>query len=125
MKTTIVTKESLAQMLATRNPSFVIGRALLAIYNRQTYQEQSGTATIANNGIGFSKPDARLGSIGARMFKAHGELQPWLVKVWMKPASDGFPRICKYVRQLDEIAISRGYFFPILSLSSLLISQHV
>lgn len=98
----IVTKEWLAAKVAA-NPSHVIGRALLAIYNNQTAQEQSFTSTVQRNGIGFSKPDARIGSIGARMFKAK-KLEPWVIAIWQKPAKDGLPRICKYADQLNMIA---------------------
>jgi hypothetical protein len=106
MKTKIVTKEWLAAQLAVATPErkqFIIGRALLAIYRNQTGEEQSRTHTRFNNGIGFSKPDARTGSIGARMFKA-GKMEQWVVDVWMKEASDGKPRICKYANQLNTIA---------------------
>lgn len=101
----IVTKEWLAEKVK-ENPHRVIGRALLAIYQRQTYQEQSATATRVHNGIGFSKPDARIGSIGARMFNAN-KLAQWVVDVWLIPAKDGLPRICKYANQLNDIAVSR------------------
>lgn len=99
----VVTKEWLATKIK-ENPIKVIGRALAAIYKNQTAIEQSTTATRVNNGIGFCKPDARVGSIGARQFNAHGTLDAWLVKIWMQPAKDGYPRICKYASQLQDIA---------------------
>lgn len=98
-----VTKEWLAARV-NANPSKVIGRALLAIYSSQTEAEQSSSATRFKNGVGFSKPDARVGSIGARMFQAHGVLDSWLIKLWVRPSKDGLPRICKYAGQLNEIA---------------------
>lgn len=85
----------------------VVGRALLAIYSNQTNAEQSNTATIQRNGVGFSKPDARVGPIGARMFKSKGVLAQWVLNIWLKPAKDGNPRICKYADQLNTIAESR------------------
>ena len=106
MKTTTkpeVTKDWLAEKIK-QDPARVIGRALLAIYKRQTFSEQATTSTKIQNGIGFSKPDARVGTIGARMYQAHAKLQDWVVDVWSKPAKDGYPRICKYVGQLDEVA---------------------
>jgi hypothetical protein len=100
-----ITKEWLANKLQDQQQrEKVIGRALLAIYKNQTMQEQDATCTTNKNGIGFCKPDARVGSIGARMYKAHGKLATWVIDVWMRPAKDGMPRICKYWQQLDQIA---------------------
>ena len=87
-----------------RNHERVIGRALLAIYKNQTQSEQDQTITKVCNGIGFCKPDARVGSIAARMYKAHAKLDQWIIDVWMRPAKDGKPRICKYAAQLNDIA---------------------
>lgn len=105
----VVTKEWLASRIAI-NPNKVIGRALAALYKNQTNTEQSYTqgATIQKNGIGFAKCDARIGTIGARMFNAHGNLQPWVIEVWTRPAKDGFPRICKYAGQLQAIAEAKA-----------------
>lgn len=98
-----VTKDWLASKIK-ENPSRVIGRALLAIYKNQTSSEQQTSSTKIHNGIGFSKPDARVGTIGARMYQAHAKLDQWCIDVWMKPARDGYPRICKYANQLEAIA---------------------
>ena len=98
-----VTKEWLAAKIK-EDPSRTIGRALLAIYKNQTLNEQSASSTIVQNGVGFCKPDARVGTIGARMYKAHSRLDQWCIDVWMKPARDGYPRICKYADQLNAIA---------------------
>ena len=91
----------------------VIGKALLAIYERQTYDEQRSSSTRLDNGVGFSGPDARIGSIGARMFKAgtlHDEKNAWVIQVWMRAAKDGLPRVCKYAAQLDKIAQQKQDF---------------
>lgn len=101
-----ITKEWLANKIK-ENPNKVIGRALLAIYRNQTSREQSHASTMVQNGVGFSKPDARVGTIGARMFDSHGTLQEWVIKVWSTPAKDGFPRICKYAGQLQVIALAK------------------
>lgn len=101
-----VTKEWLAAKIAT-DPSKVIGRALLAIYRNQTALEQSNSTTRFSNGIGFCKPDARVGSIGARMYEAHARIEPWVIEVWARKAKDGYPRICKYVEQLNAIATAK------------------
>lgn len=100
-----VTKQWLASKLeAKETRAKVIGRALLAIYKNQTLNEQVETITKVNNSIGFCKLDARVGSIGARQYKAHAKLDQWIIDVWMRPAKDGYPRICKYVSQLNDIA---------------------
>lgn len=98
-----LTKEWLAAKVAAQ-PARAIGRALLAIYNKQTDSEQHSTATKHSNGRGFSKPDARVGSIGARQYAAHQTLDEWVVSIWAKPAADGYPRICRYIGQLSAIA---------------------
>ena len=102
----IITKEWLAKKIQ-ENPTKVIGRALYAIYKNQTSVEQNNATTNIRNGIGFSKPDARVGTIGARQFSSHATLQPWLVRIWITPTKDGFPRICKYAGQLNEIALRK------------------
>lgn len=109
----IVTKEWLAERLKRDDRQMVIGRALAAIYERQTQDEQRATHTKINNGVGFSKPDARIGSIGARMFKS-GKLQQWVVDVWMRPAKDGLPRICKYASQLNDIAENKKQYEAVI-----------
>ena len=101
-----VTKEWLATQVRV-DANKVIGRALMAIYKRQTQAEQQATTTKNQNGIGFSKPDARVGSIGARMFMSHGRLDAWIIQRWTRPTKDGMPSICKYAKQLDEIAEER------------------
>lgn len=99
-----VTKGWLAKRLELGDFKRVIGKALAAIYSRQTDAEKSYTVTRMDNGIGFSKPDARVGSIGARQYKDRGFIDGWVAEVWMTKAKDDLPRICKYARQLNEIA---------------------
>jgi len=101
-----VTKEWLQIQLRV-DTQRVLGRALMAIYKRQTSAEQSTNATKHNNGVGFSKPDARIGGIGARQYMDGGKVQPWVIDIWMYPAKDGLPRICKYAAQLDEVRKER------------------
>lgn len=103
----IVTREWLQEQLNIR-PTYTIGRALCAIYQLQTREEQNGGYTKFNNGIGFSAFDADLGTRCAEYFKQHGKLESWMVKIWSAPAKNGFPRICKYTRQLNEIAVMRA-----------------
>lgn len=102
-----VTKEWLMIQLQIDTQK-VLGRALLAIFKRQTWDEKSMNKTKNNNGVGFSKPDARVGCVAARMYMVYGRLDKWMVDVWMMKAKDGYPRICKYASQLNDIAKERA-----------------
>lgn len=104
----IVTKQSLQAMLAdeAKRP-VVIGRALSALFERQVESEQASNDTHVTNNVGFSSADAKQGSITAKTFRKRGTLLDFQVEYWMKARKDGTPRICKYHRQLNEIAMLR------------------
>lgn len=77
-----------------------VERAIVAIYQRQTADEQSAGDTKHSNGIGFNGADARLGSYYARWILSGRNLTGnHLVKA--RNMSH------KYVRQLVEIATAR------------------
>lgn len=101
----VVTKDWLSAKIA-ENPTKVIGRALVAIFNRQTADERNRNTTQNNNGVGFTQGDARIGCIGAKYFLKHGTLEDWQLKIWLMPNGKGQPRIVKYSNQLNEIAKS-------------------
>jgi hypothetical protein len=106
----LVTKDSLRDMLNDSRKEFVaavIGKALVRIFERQTASEQNTMATNQDNGIGFTGADAFGGSITAKYFIKHGTLLGWQVARWTKLVKDGYPRICKYHRQLNEIALQK------------------
>lgn len=102
----IVTKKYLVDRIA-KDPAWVIGRILVAIFNRQTSEEASNNLTKFHNGVGFSSNDARLGCIGAKYFIKHGTLTDGLMKGWLKLDKHGFPRITKYAQQLNDIAMTK------------------
>jgi hypothetical protein len=102
----IVTKEWLANKVK-HNPRFTIGRALVAIFRLQTENEKDSNVTKFHNGVGFSSNDARLGCIGAKYFIKHNTLTDGLMKGWLKLGKDGLPRITRYARQLNKIAIHK------------------
>lgn len=102
----LVTKEWMVTKLA-KNPVHVIGRALLAIFNNQEPEEKNAEATLLLNGIGFTAFDAELGTKCARHYAEKGTLEAWMVKVWMQPDAKGFPKIAKYHRQLNDIAVNK------------------
>ena len=104
----IVTRDSLVALLA-KNPERVVGRALVAIFKAgQTESERSGNTAEVFNGVGFSGADARSASITAKYFIKHGKLLDWQVEQWTKPAKNGYPRLCKYAKQLDAIAQAKA-----------------
>lgn len=107
MAKAIVTKDSLKTMLANPNRAFVarvVGKALVHIYNRQTEAEKAIDATQQDNGIGFTGADAFSGSLTAKYFMKHKDLQDWQLDKWLKLDSKGYPRICKYHKQINEEA---------------------
>lgn len=91
--------------LLTPTAPVVVGRALVAIQNRQDANEVGVTLNL--NGRGFAKPDANVGLRCAVHFQKTGTLLPWMLEVWTKPAANGYPRICKYSNQLNEVANER------------------
>lgn len=109
-KVVLVSKESLKKMLdeADRPKQIrIVGRALVAIFQRQTESERNHNSADVNNTIGFSGPDAKSGSLTAKSYLAHGTLQDWQLDRWIRIDRTGFPRICKYHSQLNEIAIAK------------------
>lgn len=105
----IVTHETILNALSDPRPGFkerFIGKALVAIFNNQTEDEQNVNDTKIHNEIGFSASDAYSGSLTAKYFLRHRTLLPWQVEKWLKPISrkTSLPRIAKYHKQLDTIA---------------------
>ncbi len=105
-KPKLVSKEWIKERVE-RNPSLVIGRALLAIFNNQEPEEQDMAATTLLNNIGFTAFDAEIGTKCAKFFAENNRLQQWMVVVWSAPDKKGFPRIAKYHRQLNDIAVAK------------------
>ena len=104
---TIVTRDSLVALLE-RKPAETVGRALVAIFKAgQTEDERADNTAAVFNGVGFSGADARSASITAKYYIKHGKLLDWQIEQWIKPAKNGYPRLCKYAKQLNEIAESK------------------
>ena len=85
--------------LLTMN-DLAVERAMVAIYNRQTWDEQQSSDTRHSNGIGFSGADARTGTYYAKWVLSGRKLTG---NHLMKARVMSF----KYVRQLCEIATAR------------------
>lgn len=106
----IVTRDTIRNMLRNDNRVYVeavIGRALLALLDRQTEDEKRAADTRVWNAVGFSGADAKSGTLTAKFYAKHGKLLDWQVEKWTKPAKNGYPRLCKYAKQLNEIALEK------------------
>ena len=116
-QSTLVTADSLRDLIQTPNPkhsrpgehqAFVmhlIGKALVALFERQTADEQSANTTNKHNSVGFAGCDAKSGSLTAKFYIKHKRLEQWMVDNWIRlNTKNGYPRICKYHRQLNEVA---------------------
>lgn len=77
-----------------------VERAMIAIYNLQTLDEQVSQDTRHSNGVGFSGADARTGSYYAK----------WVLsgrKLTGKHLDKARVMSYKYIRQLSEIATQK------------------
>lgn len=104
---TLVTKESLEALIDKADKAKkkrIIGRAIVAINNYQTAEEQGALETKEHNGVGFTGADARSGTITARYFMRWKTLEDWQYDMWMKKNVRGVRRISKYHAQLNIIA---------------------
>jgi len=102
----IVTRESF-QALITRNDEVAlnaIGRALVHIFNRQTFDEKADDHTKHYNMRGFTPADARRGSITAKYYLKHRKLEDWHIRYWTAENEKGISRLAKYWRQINEEA---------------------
>jgi len=102
----LVTKQSLKELI-TKDPARVIGRALVALFHRQTEVEKHNNVTRLQNGVGFTGTDGRIGAITAKYYMKYGTLLDWQIANWMKPNRKGEPRIVKYAGQLNDIAVAK------------------
>jgi hypothetical protein len=107
----MVTKHSLEQMINEADAdkkARIIGRACLVLFKRQTDDEKVANDAKHLNLRGFTKGDARQGSITAKYFIKHGTLQPWQIDMWTRTEKRGNKRISKYWRQLAEAAAEKA-----------------
>lgn len=101
----MLTKETIVALLETNDRA--IGRALVALLDRQTADEQATGQTRHHNGMGFTGADAEIGTSMARFFLSRGYLTPKQVAYWRKPRKDGKMKIAIYAGQLLEVAKER------------------
>ena len=93
------TKDSILAII-DRN-DIAVGRALLALFNRQTAEERSTAATVEQNGQGFNGVDASFGTSLAVQFRDKGSLSP-------RQIACGRKMLRKYAGQLAEIANAKA-----------------
>jgi hypothetical protein len=84
-----------------------VQRALVALYKKQTADEQSTESTRHTNGVGFAQNDAAFLSSLAKQVLAGRTLSAKQIH-FARFSRTGRPRIMKYARQLAEIANERA-----------------
>lgn len=99
-------KEHIVRLL--HNNDKAVARALVALTERQTADEQATRHTRYRNGQGFRPCHARLGTNMAQFFQRHGYLSQSQLEYWREPQRDGRSRIEIYANQLLEIARERA-----------------
>lgn len=95
-------KHQIVDLLLTNDTA--VARALVALTDRQTADEQASGHTRYHNGRGFRPCHARMGTSMAQFYRRNGYLSPKQVAYWRQPQRDGFARIAIYAGQLEEIA---------------------
>lgn len=99
-------KQYINNLLITNDKA--VARALVALYKRQTEDEQNSEATIVHNMAGFTPSDAQIGSSMATFYLKFNRLSEKQIAYWRKPNAKGVPRICKYSGQLLKIAQAKS-----------------
>lgn len=94
-------KENIINLLITNDKA--VGRALSALKQRQTIDEQQSYDVRHVNGRGFCQCDARVGTSMAEYFEKHDRLTPKQLAYWRSSNKKGV-RIGKYWKQLIEVA---------------------
>jgi len=103
----IITKDTLQAMLNGSDKAFkirLVGRALTVLMNNQTEAEKHENQTKELNGVGFTAPDAKSGTLTAKSFLRNKTLADWQLDLWVKPDHTGYSKICKYHSQLNVAA---------------------
>lgn len=111
-KPKLVTRDSLQNMIDHADAAkrmHIVGRALKALYARQTPREQACQGTIELNNRGFSGCDAEIGSSHATYYTRNGYLTPKQLNIWLKKKQEkGYCRLSRYWKQLNEVAIQKA-----------------
>lgn len=84
-----------------------VGRAIVALDNEQTESERQTKEVLRNNQKGFTPADAYMGTSMAAWYTENKFLSKKQLEYWRKPNAQGIPRICKYWKQLQKIAMEK------------------
>lgn len=96
------TKETIIKLLEQNDTA--LGRALVALNNRQTQGEQIDKTTRVHNSMGFRPCDAYMGTALAEFYTKTGFLTPKQIAWCRKLNSKGQIRLSCYAGQLLKIA---------------------
>jgi hypothetical protein len=99
-------KSNIVRLLHTNDRA--VARALVALTERQTADEQTSRNTRYRNGQGFRPCHARLGTSMAQFYERNGYLSGAQLSYWRQPQRDGRTRIEIYANQLLDIARDRA-----------------
>lgn len=91
-----------------RENDHAVARALVALTQRQTYDEQRDENTKHRNDQGFMPCDARMGTSMARFYERNGYLSAKQIAWWRRPRKNGRQRIEAYATQLLDISQQRA-----------------
>lgn len=95
------TKAEIVSLL--RNNDIAVGRALVRLNERQTFDERSDKDTKYRNGKGFRPCHARVGTSMANHFSRFGRLSPGQARYWRVTDKTGKMRIEIYANQLLSV----------------------
>ena len=76
-----------------------VGKALVKLYEKQTYDEQVNYETKENNGVGFNGVDAKILTSFADFYKKTGFLTPKQLVIARKKIMKYAGQLCKIVNQ--------------------------
>ena len=91
-------KERIIELLEKND--LAVGRALLRLYQNQTFDEQTAKDVKYRNNKGFRPCHARIGAEMAEFFKARGFLTAAQARYWRVRDKQGKMRIGIYANQL-------------------------
>jgi hypothetical protein len=95
------TKEKIINLLHTNDKA--VGRALMRLYERQTFDEREAKDVKYKNGMGFRPCHARVGVEMAEFFKKQGYLTEKQARYWRVTDRKGNMRIGIYAGQLLKL----------------------
>lgn len=95
------TKEDITHLLSTNDKA--VGRALVRLTERQTFDEQEAKDSRYKNNRGFRPCHARVGVEMAEFFTKRGYLTEKQARYWRVRDKSGTMRIAIYANQLLKI----------------------